>query len=388
MKILFISEFQANTLYTHSTNIVIYNLIKAFHENNIIFHSILMYDHDQDINDVKKSLILDGISIQNIQFIQTLNPIRMKKKLIQRYIELFRKTFSINYYKKRLNNLNFILNKFDIVITHSPSIDSIALFKSIKKSNKISFNKYFQLWSDPIAAAGVDYSKLKLRRNILKILEAKLHSHANKIFFFTDPLYLSQKKLFNNKKFEKLDLFSDYKNNIFFSSFSTNKIDKSSIKAIYFGNYQLKIRDIRPLYNSISSIPNTKLTIIGQSNDLHLKSNSNVTVINQRFPKDNLYIYLNNHNFIVAVLNKETIQIPGKIFFDSNIPYPYLIILDGPHSKYIQNYLSKFKRFYFVDNSYNAIKNFFENYDFNKFYLEMGTIKSANDIVDKLISFY
>jgi hypothetical protein len=387
MKILFISEFQANTLYTHSTNIVVYNLLKAFNGTKIDFSSILLYDFDQSIENIKSSLIEEGISVKSTNFIETIHPIRMKKSILHRYLEFFKKAFIPNYYKKYINKISFHNNHFDLVITHSPSIDSVALLKTLIKNKKISYNKYFQLWSDPIAAAGVNYKKLKFQRKILKSIEINLHSIADRIYFFTETLFLSQKEIFNNPKFHKLDLFYDTKNSSHFVNFDYTLL-KQPINALYFGDFSLKTRDLRPLYKFISSSDKNKLTIIGESRDLLLKNNSNVKIINQRFPKDALYSQILRHNLIIAVLNKYTIQIPGKVFFDSNIPYPFLILLDGPFKMEILNYLRPFNRFIFVENNHDSIKLFFDNFNFIKDTFNPSLIPSSKFIVDKLLNDY
>ena len=387
MKILFISEIQANTLYTSSTNIVTYNLIRGFMESNIDLYMILIYDSDQKLSDIKQSLIKDNIKLSKIFFLNTKNPLRLKKSLILRYLELFRKAHQKRYYKISNDLLEFITReRFEIVFTNSPSIDSISLFNSLKLNKDFIFKKYAQLWSDPIASAGVNYLNIPFQRKILLLLENHLHKNAHKIFYFTDTLFLSQFHLFKNKKFEPIDLFFDYKNTSLSYRSSQFHNNINHINCIYFGNYQSKIRNIFYLYQYFKSNNINKLTIIGEGDNKYIKTSRMVRVINKRFSKDEIHSILINHNFIVAILNKNTIQIPGKIFFDSNLPIPYLILLDGPFTENIQNYLTKFNRFYFVNNDFNSIKVFFEKNLFNNQFNYQSKIKSSNEIISELLS--
>ena len=59
---------------------------------------------------------------------------------------------------------------------------------------------------------------------------------------------------------------------------------------------------------------------------------------------------------LVCLLNKDCIQIPGKIFYNTNSNKPILIILDGPYKEEMQEYLEDFQRFEFCENNEESIR--------------------------------
>ena len=66
-----------------------------------------------------------------------------------------------------------------ILISHSPSAESILLCKEIKK--KYSSIKFIEYWSDPIALSGIYPENFNIKRYPLYFIEKHLLKYADKI---------------------------------------------------------------------------------------------------------------------------------------------------------------------------------------------------------------
>ena len=59
---------------------------------------------------------------------------------------------------------------------------------------------------------------------------------------------------------------------------------------------------------------------------------------------------------MVCLLNKVGVQIPGKIFYQTNTKKTILVIMDGPRKKQIVEELGPSGRFVFCENDKESIK--------------------------------
>ena len=63
----------------------------------------------------------------------------------------------------------------------------------------------------------------------------------------------------------------------------------------------------------------------------------------------------------VCFLNKVGIQIPGKVFYQTNTDKIIIVVLDGPVKNHIKTELEKSNRFVFAENNIDSIKECVKN---------------------------
>jgi len=348
--VIFISEIQDPYNQGSSTQIMTENIIKGLNKNANV-HFIAIVDWDNDIQNIEN--YFENI-VYKLTIIKSQLELRKIKNKYLRQLKLL--YFSIKSYSvKNLSDID--LEEYDTVITHSPSIESIRVSDFLFEKEKIKIKKY-QYWSDPIALSGVYPEQVKLKRMILFLIEKLMHKKADKIIFGTKVLYQNQKKIFKNEKFRYSDVsyIEEEEEEI------RNK-EKGKIVFGYSGQYNSKIRDIRPLYNVFfnNTIENSELFIVGDS-DLNLVGQSNVKVSDKRYSQNEIKKIEEKFDVIIVILNKSCIQIPGKVFYNVKSEKPIIVITDGLVKEEIKQYLLNFERFIFVENNefeiYKLISNF------------------------------
>lgn len=341
--IIFISEMRNPFANATSTQIMTKNLLEGFKDNcnNLIFVLILenMDEGDVIIDYYEKlcDIIVPYKDITN----------NRNKRILGKFSMIVNTFLKKKYYIP--SELKEYLNDDTVMISHSPSIDSILISRHIKKRYpKIN---YIQYWSDPITLSLITPETVPYKRQILKIIEDKLHECADKIVYGTESLYNAQMKL-DSKFFEK-----SYYSRVSYNNNNNDNNENRSNDCVfgYYGNYYSSIRDIKPLYDAFKYYQSEKLIICGEG-DLNLISYKNIEVLN-RVPISSVSQYENKCDVIICILNKVGIQIPGKIFYQINSNKPIIVILDGPYKKEIRNELQKASRFIFAENEMKSISS-------------------------------
>ena len=131
-------------------------------------------------------------------------------------------------------------------------------------------------------------------------------------------------------------------------------ITSSKTKYGYFGNYYASIRDIKPLYDSFRKRNDeNELTICGSS-DIKLAPNNNISIFERVAPQiaDDMESEM---DVIVCILNKNCVQIPGKLFYKTCMQQIILVILDGKYQDTIKEDLERYNRFLFCKNNQDDI---------------------------------
>ena len=235
-----------------------------------------------------------------------------------------------------------------LVLSHSPTIDSILYAKGLKRRNPNV--TCIQYWSDPITLALETVSEYSYKRAVFKYIESKMLRYADKIVYGTKTLYENQKKFF--RKYGKKMGYCDVCYN------PLNDDAKRQGERCFFGyigNFYSNIRDILPFYNAFKSFNQADLLICGAGN-IDLEPKRNIKVMH-RVPQQEVALLESELNVEVCILNKVGFQIPGKIFYATNTNKKILVILDGPVSEEIYDYLRPFKRFIFCNNNEISIYN-------------------------------
>jgi len=353
-KLIFVSEIK-DPYYEDfsSTQIMTNNIIDGLREASDFIAFVALVDSNCNAQNVVDyySKIVDKVFVIHSHLDLTLHK--------NKYEQLAKVTGSWLFsrqYDKELAGLFGSADKFDILVSHSPSLEAVSISARIKKHYCI---RYVQYWSDPYTIAGILPENAGLKRLPHRLLEKSMLNVADDIVYGTKTLMEFQKKAFPGKadKMRYVDVsYCDVQ-----MADSDNPVidDGSALNLIYAGDYFSAVRNIEPLYSAMSEIPHCHLSIIGNS-DLSLESTKNVAV-SARQPYKAVQEHENNSDVIVCVLNRNCIQIPGKIFYRANTRQRILVILDGAYQREIYEYLNSFGRFDFCENNRDSISDCISN---------------------------
>ena len=321
-----------------STQIMVRNILSGMKElaNKLTFVPIVVHDcNRQDIIDYYKNIV------DEIVFANTLS-----RKRKNRYMAMFSMFFASFRKPKQLNKLK--IDSKSIIVTHSPTIDSILYAKELKKINPNV--KIIQYWSDPITLSLQVIPNYNFKRIIFRYIENKVLNYSDAIVYGTKSLFDNQKKFFS-KHSHKMGYCDVCYNPLNEDSSNTN----NKILFGYFGNYYTQIRNIIPFYKAFKKISSAELIICGSSN-VPLESDDHIHILS-RVSQHDVVALESNIDVEVCILNKVGFQIPGKIFYATNTNKKILVILDGPIAHDIYQYLKSFKRFIFCENNEQSILN-------------------------------
>lgn len=343
-RILFISEIQDPVKQGSSTQIMTRNILEGLKENNEKVLFIAITDRDCDDESVIKHY---SELVEEIIIVKSQLELRYTKGSVKRLIKTIKHTYKYKVDKSLLDGIKCL--KGDLIITHSPSIESILIANAIKQ--KFPSNMYIQYWSDPLAISGIYPEDLNFKRYLYLLIEKRLLLSADNIVYGTKTLYEHQKEIYT--KFKKRMSYIDvaYQSNVI------EKIQPKSNKPLvgYTGQFNTKNRNILPLYNVFNDFEEADLLICGNG-DVPLLEKDNIKVLNKRFSQNQIKKVENEIDIMVGILNSNCIQIPGKIFYHTHTDKVILVILDGRYSDQIYNYLKKFERFEFCDNNEESIR--------------------------------
>ena len=333
MRVIFVSEMRNPLTDASSTQIMTKNLLYGFKNicESLIFAPII--ENEKDIAPIVehyKSLCDEIIPCKSLTKCHG-TPLQMLLTTVKSIV---------HFSKKRIPTRLFELENYTLV-SHSPSVDSILICKKILKENKI--RRYVQYWGDPYALSLITPEEFYFKRIPDKWIEGTMHKSADKIVFGTKSLYDAEIKL-----------FPKIKNKASFVEVSFNPESKDvqennkRITIGYFGNYYSNIRNILPFYNAAKNILDADFIICGNS-DLKLSSTHNTKVLS-RVSQNDVAKLESNIDIVICILNKRGVQIPGKVFYQTNTNKDILVVLDGPMKDEIKHELEESKRFLFCDN--------------------------------------
>jgi len=352
--IIFISEIQNPYISGSSTQIMSKNLLEGMTSNNHNVHFIALVDWDNDEEEILKYY---KNYCNEITIIKSKLQLRKYKSKYIVQMKLLEHTLM----KKEYIQINNFEGDYDLIISHSPSIESIKLAEKLKQKLKIP---YFQYWSDPMAISGILPENLNFKRSHLFYIEKEMHKKADRVIFGTKTLYNFQKKIFNNNEnFRYVDVSYNVEENVY----SSKEINQSPLVFGYSGQYISSIRNITPLYRAfLEDISESVLKIVGES-DLKLDETNRIRLDNKRYSQLEIKNIEKEFDVHVMLLNENCIQIPGKIFYNANAKIPLIVILDGPYKYDIKAYLESVGTFIYCENDSKdiarVIKKIEENYE-------------------------
>ena len=343
--IIFVSEICASKDKTNSTHILTSGLIEGLAQtgHNLIFIAICETSEEPYLEE-KYGQLVDKLIFARRYCSTTAGKY---KRLLQLYRYML---FGLPIKKQIYPQLAEYINEETILISHSPSVESVFFCKKIK--NKYPAIRYIQYWSDPLALSGILPEQVGIKRLPFKWLENFCYSKATEVVYGTKTLMDFQATLF--QKHQNKMRYVDW-GYIPKGEKPNKKATEQKLNVVYSGNYYSSIRNILPLYNAMDKLDyDICLNVYGLS-DLTLKNTKNV-YIHERISAEKIQEIEWNADILVALMNTNCIQIPGKTFYNIDINQHILVILDGKYKEQLREYLETFHRFAFCENNEESIK--------------------------------
>lgn len=235
-------------------------------------------------------------------------------------------------------------HQYDIVISSSdPKTSHIAVKKLMKQGLKC--DRWIQYWGDPLT---LDITKVNIWPDfILKRIESNLIKGADKVVYVSPFTLEEQKKLFPQKA-GKMDFVPV----AYMEEEIYPKPQSARFVIGYYGNYEIRVRNIIPLYNAcINMGAKVDVSFYGDT-DLSLTSSENVKI----YPRGIVEEHKAKADLLICLLNSSGAQIPGKLYHLAGTNKKVLVIVDGERTVEMRRYLNGFKRFYICENNEKSIE--------------------------------
>lgn len=234
-------------------------------------------------------------------------------------------------------------DQYDLVISNSSPAASHKLVWLLLQSQKLSCNRWVQIWEDPWYADLYNSKSQAIFQEEHQLLLAATE------IYYVSPLTLDyQKELFPDCAAKMKHIPLPY------LVFSENDSAKCNFSFGYFGDYYSHTRNLLPFYQALRKF-GCQGKIYGDS-DLQLESTEQITV-SSRVTLDILEKVQNETGVLVHLCNLRGGQIPGKIYHYSATSKPILFILDGTEEEIekILAYFKPFHRYEFCNNNLDDI---------------------------------
>ncbi len=340
--IIFVSYMQDPYACGSSTQIMVKNILWGLKEvsNKVTFVAITNQGcNNENIREYYSKDVNKVITAESYLNLSSKN----------KYAQLFQNAKGLiktGVYQDAVAELN--LAEADILISHTPSFESFSFCREVLKRKKNL--RYIQYWSDPYTLSLTVPEKVGPKRLPFRMLESYLLSRCDEVVYGTKSLMDGEKVVF--PKFAHKMRYVD-------AGYGTEDIDnpervgKTEVFG-YSGNFYQKIRDIKPLLWAFENLDYAKLLVCG-SGDVEIPERENIRYLS-RVSQQEIPEIEKQMDVLVCLLNKDCIQIPGKIFYNTNSNKPILIILDGPYKDEMREYLEDFDRFEFCENNEESIR--------------------------------
>lgn len=348
--VIFVSEMYLSLRQRSSTHIMIDNIITGMLEAGyeILFIAISNKNEKKAIIDKYEKL---GI---RVVFWET----QISREVSNKYLNLWNNYVNIvkgiaipRNVREELENFR---NENTVLLSHSPSVESVHICKKIKKGLRI---RYIQYWSDPISLGGILPEQFGIKRVPFWIIENNALGSADEIVYGTRSLMIHQKKLFTKHSARMRWVKVAYT-----KKKATEHISKNNkIIVLYSGNYYSSIRNIEPLYEAMRQVGSKFQLYVYGRGDCNLNDTDNVE-IHDRIDYEQMQVIEANADIQICILNRSCIQIPGKVFYNTDLDQNILVLLDGKYKNDIQKELEEYCRFDFCENNTKSIVEFLNGY--------------------------
>lgn len=202
-----------------------------------------------------------------------------------------------------------------------------------------------QYWSDPLSLGNCqEIDDIPSSRFMHRILERRLIKEAAKIVFFYPLLCEMESKLYPEYK-DKLT----WVNISYIKRIITPLPQNSPIKIGLFGAFPSSVRNLKPLIEVVSKIPEINLIIRGDGDiPFDISGVKNVDVKVGRLPSNEIEKLEQDCDILLCLNGFRNIGPAGKIFYYAGYNRPIIVIADGKHAKYFIDYMHPLKERYIV----------------------------------------
>lgn len=332
--------------------------ILGFIENG---HTVDLFTTEPDKNHsaYDESLIPEGVNVKYVRLGGTQNLARVGRKMkilkpikgfVYRWMNRHEVYDNLKGIINYINDIELKEKNYDVIISSSdPKSSHLFVEKLIERQQDVFKGRWIQIWGDPFLG---DITRTdKKNSEIVKREEQRLLSKADKIVYVSKLTKEQQQELYPESR-DKMTYYPiPYMNENIFQLRDLKSV--SEVKLAYCGDYNVTVRNILPLYNTVKDMKNIHLTICGGS-DKPVESCKNVTVYG-RVSFEQVREIEERADILIHLSNLSGSQIPGKIYQYSGTNKPILFILDGEIEK-VKEQFSQYGRYDFTSNNEQDIE--------------------------------
>ena len=219
--------------------------------------------------------------------------------------------------------------KFDVIFSmHEPPSSHLCAYYIKKQYRDIPWITY---WSDPWLKDSTREKSFIVKKVIEKSMEKDIVNLADKFIFVTEANkneYLKDYEALKNKSKKTFILNRGFDAKLYdklFKEETPKLIEKGKINMIYTGEIFSKLRDIKPFIKAIEQIKEEdieaynllNILFFGNIDDIEGKKklqNLEAAKVSPRIPFDEALKYMLNGDVLLLFGNKNSKQIPAKIY--------------------------------------------------------------------------
>lgn len=244
---------------------------------------------------------------------------------------------------KNVLDTDIELEQYDIILSSSDPKSAHLVAKNLRK--KYKKNIWVQYWGDPFAK-DITGKQSAWSSFLRKQAEAELLKNADKVIY-TSPFTLEMQKSLYPKWQEKMSYAVQVAD-----AQDTSIKEKDCLEIGYFGDYNSKVRNIRPLFDAVAG-KEEQLIVCGNGD---VTSDSSNIVLNGRVEYSKVVKLESKADILACICNRTGTQIPGKIYYVAGYQKPIILILDGDKSFEMRQFFEQFDRYILCENSKESIE--------------------------------
>lgn len=216
--------------------------------------------------------------------------------------------------------------KFDVIFSmHEPPSSHLCALKIKKQFKKVPWITY---WSDPWLKDSTRENSWPLRKKTEAYLENKVINNGDKFIYVTEENRQDYIKAYSIQKEKTFLVTRGYNKKTYDEILLDNKpalISDSKINIVYAGEIFIKLRDIYPFIEAVKELErndkafaeNFNILFFGNIDDENARMNLealNTVTVKPRIPYKEALSYMLNSQILLLFGNKNSKQIPAKIY--------------------------------------------------------------------------
>lgn len=257
---------------------------------------------------------------------------------------------------------------FDVMFSmHEPPSSHICAYRIKRKFQNL---KWIAYWSDPWLKDSTREGSSLIRRKFEGYYEKKIISLANKHIFVTKANRDDYIKTYNIKKSNTFIITRGYDDKVYKEiekNATPQLINKEKINLVYTGEIFSKLRNIKPFIKAINKLKDENSELYDRLNILFFGNIDNDEVkkelleidkakVSNRIPYNEALSYMINADVLLLFGNKNSKQIPAKIY-DYFGCYGYILVILGDENDPIIEVVSNLEKCSISENDDESIKN-------------------------------